>query len=187
MHDMIPHVKRIVIFDAGVRFVGYKRGMPLNICLLVFGPDELLKNLPGMKTPVYKCAFVKLGSAMLADAQKLSAMKSRYVLMNNVSQPLTDILTKHTKKGRMSILMPLRLENSIVRQHILKNPNAELHFINPPLKITAESQSLVTGSMMVVFNSKLNNLTDVTRNSYTTLTPDCTHDEKDCFVTLPKQ
>ena len=125
---------------------------------------------------------------LLADAENLSRLKSRYVLMSNVSQPLTDILAKHRKHDKLSILMPMRLENSVVRREILKNPNTELYFLSPPLKITKESpNSLITGSMMVVFNTKLNNSTDFVRTSYAVLTPNDTHDERDCFLTFPKK
>ena len=198
IHDILPHLKRIVILDKNVKFVGYKRSMPTNICLLIFGPNDLLKELPGMKTPVYKCTFVNLGSVMLDKAKELSDLKSRHVLMNNLSQPLSDILSKFKKKDKISVLMPLRLENLIVRQRILQNPNAEMFFIRPLLKFPEDASSpqrfkrLVQGSMMVMFNSgvgdiKIENQITFIQKTYAIMTPNNHHDEKDTFLTLPAQ
>jgi hypothetical protein len=149
----LPHIRKIVILMSGVSFVGYKRPLPVPLCLCVFGPQELLQRCPCMSTHFSTMSFAKLPQDITVPDAATFGAPDTHVINGALSEPLR-LLHRHADPTQpLSILMPARLENMVMKDTTLAKKNVKMVFLFPVLKQEKEDKSrLMNGSMFAFYN-----------------------------------
>ena len=154
----IPHVRKLVLMTSGVSFAGYTRTLPVALCLVIFGPDHLLSKCPVMGEDFGSLSFVKFRpETTVAEAAEYGA-DGTHVISGALSEPLR-LLHRHADACEpLSILMPSRLENMVVRDTTLAKRNVKMVFIFPVLKQQkGDKNRLMNGSMFAFHNGAMDN------------------------------
>jgi len=144
-----PHMKHIYLIKHKIRFVGYKQPLPVAMCIVVFGKKfentvrehQELTVRPQQNLYLYP---LNNGSSM----EDLVGMCPLFNLKidNKVSEPLDEALGICPP---ISITMPSRLENRIIFDSIVMNPDVRMIFFNPTVN------KLFNGTLLALFNGSI--------------------------------
>jgi hypothetical protein len=153
----LPHVRKFVILMSGVVFVGYKRSLPVPLCLCLFGPEHLISKCPCMKQHFGTLSFVKLKQDMTVPEAAEYGAPNTQVINGALSEPLRMIHRHADPSEALSILMPARLENMVLKDTTIAKRSVRMVFIFPVLRQEKEDKSrLMNGSMFAFYNDAVN-------------------------------
>lgn len=155
---IIPHIRKIVLMTSGVAFAGYKRTLPVSLCLVVFGPDHLVQRCPMMAEDFGSLSFVKFPmETTVAEAAEYGPEGTK-IIHGALSEPLRLIHRYADPKEPLSVLMPSRLENMVIRDTTMAKRNVKMVFIFPVLRQEKNDKSrLMNGSMFAFHNEAMEN------------------------------
>jgi hypothetical protein len=148
-----PHMKHIYLIKNKINFVGYKVPLPIAMCVVVFGEKfqpviqqhKQLTQRPQQEMYLYS---LDNGSTM-EDLIKQCPAK-HFEIGNQVSKPLHDVIVKFApKKKSFGITMPSRLENKVIFDSIVMNPDVIMIFFNPTMHTNIGK--LFNGSVLALF------------------------------------
>ena len=142
--NAFPNIRRIVLINHRVRFVGYKDPLQSPVCFVVFGPAELTypldSRVEGVQ-PIDVGFFVSPKPLTIPDVKPPNA----HLLHGALSEPLSDILRSEEPS---SVLCAARLDNKVVMQ-ALTTTNTYAVFICPTLRHETSKQKFLEGSMLM--------------------------------------
>ena len=143
-HAALPHVRRIVLIDHRVRFVGYKTPLPTALCFLVFGPAHATYPIDDGMLNVQQ-----LNIGFYVSKTPLSITQARpqdtTVLHGTLSNPLSEIVSRNEPA---SVLCASRLDNRVL-MNALTRANSYTVFLAPTLHYESTKQKYLEGSLLL--------------------------------------
>ena len=149
-YQAAPHMRHVFLIKKKIRFVGYKQPLPVAMCIVVFGKqfDNTIRKHQELTVRPQEDMFLfpmENGSTM----EDLVGMCPLFNLEigTNVSEPLNEVMNIYPPP--ISITMPSRLENKVVFEKIVMNPNIQMVFFNPTV------DKLFNGTLLALCNGAL--------------------------------
>jgi hypothetical protein len=142
--NALPNIRRIVLINHRVRFVGYKDPLQSAVCFVVFGPAELTYPLDSGVEGVHP---IDVGFYVAPKPLTIPEVKppNAHLLHGALSEPLSDILRSEEPS---SVLCAARLDNKVVIQ-ALTTADTYAVFICPTLRHETSKQKFLEGSMLL--------------------------------------
>jgi hypothetical protein len=179
--DAAPYMKHIYLLENEVNFVGYTQSLPVALCLVVFGKKFNYKSQKLKEVTIRPQKHLYLCSVpnrtTLNEAISLGPKKT-YTIGNKVSKPLQTLVNKLSRTTRLhGIAMPSRLENKVLWNTVVSNPNVTMVFFTPTLCMP---DKLFNGTLLAIFNGQ-SEIFERSRKVPVTLLihVDTTHSEQD--------
>jgi hypothetical protein len=145
-----PHMKHIYLLKEEVNFVGYKVPLPVALCVIVFGKKFHTISSKLTKRPQKHMYLYPMDNGSTMKDLIKQCPTTNFEIGNQVSKPLHDVIVKFApKKKPFGITMPSRLENKVLFDSIVMNPNVKMVFFNPTMHTNVGK--LFNGSLLALF------------------------------------
>jgi hypothetical protein len=147
-----PHMRHIFLIKNPITFVGYKHSLPVAMCVVVFGnkfENNIQQHKQLTQMPQENMYLYPLDNGSNMEDLLKMCPEDNVNLGTEVSKPLTEAI------GNLpcSITMPSRLENKVLFDSIVMNPNVKMVFFNPTMHTNIGK--LFNGSLLALFDGSL--------------------------------
>ena len=145
-----PHMKHIYLIKHKIRFVGYKQPLPVAMCIVVFGKqfeNTIRKHQQLTVRPQEDMFLYSMGTGSTMEELVDMCPIFNVEIGNKVSEPLNEVMNIFPPP--ISITMPSRLENKVVFDEIVMNPNVKMVLFNPTV------DKLFNGTLLALCNGAL--------------------------------
>jgi hypothetical protein len=178
-----PHMRHVFLIKNKIRFVGYKQALPIAMCVVVFGRDfenTIRKHQELTVRPQEDMCLYSMDTGSTMEELVGMCPIFNVEIGNKVSEPLNEVMNIYPPP--ISITMPSRLENKVVFEKIVMNPNIQMVFFNP----TADK--LFNGTLLALCNGALPKneafLTTLKIPLTVIIDVDTTHNEKELATAI---
>ena len=148
-----PHMRHIFLIKKPITFVGYKHSLPVAMCVVVFGnkfENNIQQHKQLTQRPHESMFLYPLDNGSNMEELLEMCPENNVNIGTEVSKPLAEAIANNLPE---SITMPSRLENKVLFDSIVMNPNVKMVFFNPTMHTNIGK--LFNGSLLALFDGSL--------------------------------